>query len=160
MATSKTKAKKASPTIPMGTVMLTGRMAKKPKGKKRKSIPLVRPFLPPETVGPDSRTLFNPLDVKRFFGDKAVSLEPRKHSHYFRSVKDLQEIDIYRVLELFGVTDQALGHAIKKLIVPGMRGGGKTTNKDVQEAIDTLQRWQEMRREDENKSVGFGDAQD
>ena len=75
-------------------------------------------------------------------------IEARKHSHYFRSVAHLQEIDIYRVLELFGVTDQALGHAIKKLVVPGMRGGGKTGRKDIEEAIDTLQRRLEMMDED------------
>lgn len=74
---------------------------------------------------------------------------PRKHAHYFRSVKGLAEIDLYRFFELFGVTDQALGHAIKKLVVPGMRGGGKPARKDIQEAIDTLQRKLEMMDEDE-----------
>jgi hypothetical protein len=77
---------------------------------------------------------------------------PRKHSHYFRDVSHLNEVDVYRVLQLFNVTDQALGHAIKKLLLPGLRGAkamlGQTMDKDVQEAIDTLQRWQEMRRED------------
>jgi len=72
----------------------------------------------------------------------------RKHGHYFRGVAHLQEIDVYRVLELFNVTDQALGHAIKKLVVPGMRGGGKPAIKDIQEAVDTLQRWLQMRGED------------
>lgn len=75
--------------------------------------------------------------------------EPRRHSHYFRSVAGLQEIDVYRVLELFGVTDQALGHAIKKLVVPGMRGGGKTGRKDIEEAVDTLRRRLEMMDEDD-----------
>lgn len=72
----------------------------------------------------------------------------RKHSHYFRSVSHLKEIDIYRLLDLFNVTDQALGHAIKKLVVPGMRGGGKPARKDIEEAIDTLQRRLEMMDED------------
>ena len=71
----------------------------------------------------------------------------RKHAHYHKSVAHLFSVDIYRVLELFGVTDQALGHAIKKLLVAGNRGV-KDMDKDVQEAIDTLQRWQEMRAED------------
>jgi hypothetical protein len=73
---------------------------------------------------------------------------PRKHAHYFRSVEHLSEIDIYRMLDLFGVTDQALGHAIKKLVAPGGRGAGKDFRKDVQEAIDTLQRRLEMLDED------------
>lgn len=71
----------------------------------------------------------------------------RKHAHYHKSVAHLSSVDVYRVLELFSVTDQALGHAIKKLLVAGNRGV-KNIDKDVQEAIDTLQRWQEMRAED------------
>ena len=80
--------------------------------------------------------------------DKAPQLVcERKHAHYHKSVAHLSSVDVYRVLGLFGVTDQALGHAIKKLLVAGNRGV-KNIDKDVQEAIDTLQRWQEMRAED------------
>ena len=77
----------------------------------------------------------------------SVAHQQRKHGHYFKNVKGLDMIDVYRVLELFGVTDQALGHAIKKLLVAGGRGH-KDIDKDIQEAIDTLHRWQEMRVED------------
>ena len=81
--------------------------------------------------------------------DKAPRLVcERKHAHYHKSVAHLSSVDVYRVLGLFGVTDQALGHAIKKLLVAGNRGV-KNIDKDVQEAIDTLQRWQEMRAEDD-----------
>lgn len=69
-----------------------------------------------------------------------------KHGHYKKSVDGLKFVDVYRVLQLFGVTDQALGHAIKKLLVAGGRGV-KDIGQDVQEAIDTLERWQEMQRE-------------
>jgi hypothetical protein len=69
-----------------------------------------------------------------------------KHSHYKKSVEGLRFVDVYRVLQLFGVTDQALGHAIKKLLVAGGRGV-KDIGRDVREAIDTLERWQEMQRE-------------
>lgn len=72
---------------------------------------------------------------------------PRKHPHYFKSVAHLAEVDVYRVLDLFGVTDQALGHAIKKLLVAGGRGV-KDQRKDIQEAVDTLQRRLEMMDED------------
>lgn len=71
----------------------------------------------------------------------------RKHAHYHKSVAHLSSIDVYRVLDLFQVTDQAIGHAIKKLLVAGNRGV-KDKDKDIQEAIDTLQRWQEMWAED------------
>lgn len=72
---------------------------------------------------------------------------PKKHSHYFKDVRHLEEVDVYRVLDLFNVTNQAIGHAAKKLLVAGGRGV-KDIEKDVQEAIDTLTRWQSMRKED------------
>lgn len=71
----------------------------------------------------------------------------RKHNHYFKNVAHLKTVDVYRVLDLFEVTDQALGHAVKKLLVAGGRGA-KDWRKDVQEAIDTLQRRLEMADED------------
>ena len=71
----------------------------------------------------------------------------RKHSHYFKDVSRLDSIDVYRVLQLFGVTDPCLQHAIKKLLVAGGRGH-KDIDSDVSEAIDTLERWVEMREED------------
>jgi hypothetical protein len=70
-----------------------------------------------------------------------------KHSHYKKTVAGLQFVDVYRVLALFGVTDPCLQHAVKKLLVAGGRGS-KDISQDVQEAIDTMQRWQEMRTED------------
>ena len=70
----------------------------------------------------------------------------RRHGHYFRACP-FDEVDVYRVLELFGVTSPAIAHAAKKLLVAGGRGH-KDIGKDIQEAIDTLKRWQEMREED------------
>lgn len=69
--------------------------------------------------------------------------------HYFKDVSNLATVDVYRVLLLFGVTDPCLQHAIKKLLVAGGRGA-KSADKDVGEAIATLQRWVEMREEDAN----------
>lgn len=70
-----------------------------------------------------------------------------KHPHYFKPVAGLQYIDVYRTLQLFAVTDPCLQHAIKKLLVAGGRGA-KDISQDVQEAIDTLERWNAMRKED------------
>lgn len=70
---------------------------------------------------------------------------PRRHSHYFKDVSQINEIDVYRVCELFGVDDPsgATQHAVKKLLCAGQRGA-KDRAKDYQEAIDTLTRRVEM----------------
>lgn len=72
----------------------------------------------------------------------------QKHAHYFKDVAHLDSLDVYRVINLFAVTDPCLQHAVKKLLVAGGRGAGKSIDKDIQEAIDTLVRWQSMREED------------
>lgn len=66
---------------------------------------------------------------------------------YKKSVTGLQTVDVYRVLELFDVKDHAIGHAIKKLLCAGQRGG-KDKYQDVNEAIHSLNRWQDMQAED------------
>ena len=68
----------------------------------------------------------------------------KKHSHYFKDVSNLTEIDVYEVCKLFNIKDSsgATQHAIKKLLLMGGRGGGKSAEKDLQEAIDTLTRLQ------------------
>lgn len=71
-----------------------------------------------------------------------------KHNHYFKKTMHLDAVDVYRVLELFEVTDPCLQHAIKKLLCAGGRGA-KDMEQDVQEAMDTLERYQDMCREDE-----------
>ena len=75
-----------------------------------------------------------------------------KHSHYFKSVAGLDTVDVYRVLDLFGVTDPCIQHAAKKLLVAGGRGH-KDIDKDIQDAIDTLERWKAIRAEDEARAV-------
>jgi len=75
-------------------------------------------------------------------------MKERKHPHYYKDVSNLKEVDVYRVLKLFNVTDPCIQHSIKKLLVAGGRGGGKDISKDIQEAIDTLERWKEIQAED------------
>lgn len=72
----------------------------------------------------------------------------KKHNHYFKDVRTLEFIDVYRVLHLFNVTDPCLQHAVKKLLVAGGRGAGKDIRKDVSEAQDSLARFLEMRDEE------------
>ena len=69
------------------------------------------------------------------------------HDHYFKDGSSLQRVDVYRVLRLFEVTDPCIQHAVKKLLVAGGRGS-KGVDKDIQEAIDSLVRWQVMREDD------------
>lgn len=87
----------------------------------------------------------------------------RKHSHYFKDVSKLGEIDVYRVCALFQINDPsgATQHALKKILLPGLRGG-KCTRQDMQEAIDTLTRRIQMLDEDAGcneasiMAAGFG----
>ena len=76
-------------------------------------------------------------------------MSEQKHNHYFKDVSNLKFIDVYRVLDLFGVSNPCLQHAIKKLLCAGQRGA-KDKKQDVQEAIASLLRYLEMQTEDEN----------
>lgn len=88
------------------------------------------------------------LYAKFFFATPVQDFkEVPKHSHYHKDVSHLKTIDVYRVMELWDVTSPSIQHALKKLLVPGGRGAGKDMAKDIQEAIDSLIRWQEMQVE-------------
>lgn len=76
-----------------------------------------------------------------------VTIDELKHRVYKKDVSHLDYIDVYRVLELFNVQSHAVGHAIKKLLCSGGRGA-KDEAQDIQEAIDSLIRYQEMKNED------------
>lgn len=72
----------------------------------------------------------------------------RKHSHYHKDVAHLKSIDVYRVLQLFNVTDPCVQHAVKKLLVAGGRGAGKDIERDLREAVDSINRALQMIAED------------
>lgn len=72
----------------------------------------------------------------------------RKHNHYFKNVRHLNDLDVYRVLKLFNVTDPCIAHAVKKLLVAGGRGAGKDIRQDLREAADSVERCLEMIEED------------
>ena len=74
-----------------------------------------------------------------------------KYKHYYKDVRHLDAVDVYRVLELFNVTDPCIQHAVKKLLCAGNRGA-KDKERDVEEAIDTLVRYLDMRVEEELKN--------
>ena len=75
-----------------------------------------------------------------------------RYPHYYRDVSHLTHVDIYRLLDLFEVTDSAASHAIKKLIAAGRRGA-KDALTDLNEARDTIARRIEMLHEDAAKET-------
>ena len=80
-------------------------------------------------------------DVARSIEEARV--EERKHSHYFKDVSGVDQIDVYAVLRLFEVTDPCLQHIVKKALCAGKRGA-KDWAKDVQEIADTAARLIEL----------------
>ncbi|NLY14578.1 MAG: hypothetical protein GXZ10_13305 [Gammaproteobacteria bacterium] len=80
------------------------------------------------------------------------------YEKYFKDVSGYDVIDVYRTHRIFGLNDEVLCHASKKLLLSGVRTGGKTLEQDVKEARDTLTRWLEMLAEDlcnEQESDGW-----
>lgn len=63
------------------------------------------------------------------------------YPHYYVDVTDYRWLDVYEVLHLFGCTRPCLQHAAKKIMLQGNRQH-KDMEKDIQEAITTLQREQ------------------
>lgn len=75
----------------------------------------------------------------------------QKHSHYKKDVSHLNMIDIYRVTEMFK-PHSCGAHIAKKALCSGQRGH-KDLLTDIQDIIDTAERWKEMLIEDEKLSV-------
>lgn len=69
--------------------------------------------------------------------------QDRKHSHYYKDVSKLDVIDVYRIIDLYDITDPCDQHALKKILCPGERGH-KDIIQDTQDVIDTMQRKLEM----------------
>lgn len=73
----------------------------------------------------------------------------KEHSHYFKDVSHLKQLDVYRVLSLFGVVNPCVQHAVKKLLCAGERGA-KNYERDLREAVDSINRALQMIAEDCN----------
>ena len=72
------------------------------------------------------------------------SANQRMYPKYFKSVVNDTHIDVYRVHQLFNLSNEMLCHASKKLLLAGERTGEKSLRKDVIEARDTLNRYLEL----------------
>lgn len=75
-----------------------------------------------------------------------------KHSHYYKDVKHLDVIDVYRVIALWEVQDPCLQHLIKKALCAGGRGH-KDKLKDLQDIVDSAQRALDMHIEDTSERI-------
>lgn len=72
-----------------------------------------------------------------------------KYPKYYKDVSHLREVDVYMVHQLFNIEDPsgAIQHASKKLLLSGVRTGGKSKYDDIREARDTLNRWLEINKQ-------------
>jgi len=90
-----------------------------------------------------SEPLFEVYNSQKDLKPESTTLA-EKYPKYWKHLPDeWAAVDVYRVCQLFPVDDASgrINHARKKLLVPGVRTGGKSMQKDIQEAIDTLQSW-------------------
>jgi hypothetical protein len=70
-----------------------------------------------------------------------------KYPKYYKDIPaGVDSLDIYAVCLMFNVNDAALSHALKKIMLPGVRTGNKTRRDDIKEARDTLNRWLELHK--------------
>ena len=75
-----------------------------------------------------------------------VARQEEKHSHYKKDVSHLSVIDPYRIADLYNLHPCA-DHIMKKSLCAGNRGH-KDTLRDIQDIIDTAERWKQMIKED------------
>lgn len=71
-----------------------------------------------------------------------------KYPKYYKWVGDMTSVDVYAVHKLFDIQDPSgcIQHASKKLLLSGVRTGGKSFYDDIKEARDTLNRWLELHK--------------
>lgn len=65
----------------------------------------------------------------------------------YRGIK----LDPYRIFDLYGITHPCQQHSLKKILRAGK--SHKSLKQDIQESIDTLERWKQMISEDEENNI-------
>lgn len=110
---------------------------------KRHTQPEALPFVDDEPTTEDF--IFNPS-----ISDQYAEIEKvrQKHSHYKKDISHLDVLDIYRIDELFN-PHPCGSHIAKKALCSGHRGH-KDLLTDIQDIIDTAERWKQMLIEDGN----------
>lgn len=81
--------------------------------------------------------------VEKTKRDSRSSSVSQLYPKYYKDVSKLTEVDVYAIHQLFDIQDPsgAIQHASKKLLLSGVRTGGKSKREDIKEARDTLTRW-------------------
>lgn len=71
-----------------------------------------------------------------------VTEESQDPNPYTRTIPTYPDgtSDIYCVLKGYEVTCPAIAHAVKKLLAPGCRSGGKSYIQDLEEAMQSIQK--------------------
>ena len=80
---------------------------------------------------------------------EAEGITPKRYNKRINGVK----CDPYRILDIYGITHPAHQHAVKKLLRAG-HDPHQTIDEDIQEVIDALLRFQEMRQEERDGLIG------
>lgn len=65
--------------------------------------------------------------------------QPAPHPNRYARTINGATVDVYDILRAFNVTCPATQHAIKKLLMPGQRGG-KSVTQDLREALASVHR--------------------
>ncbi len=109
--------------------------------------------LPEETLTPEQEADAHKEQGLMTLEERELPAREHQYSPYFKDVRHIDTLDVYRVLDLFEVEKHGhpISHAAKKLLLSGVRTGGKDVEADIREAIDSLMRWLEMREEDNGK---------
>ena len=83
-----------------------------------------------------------PNDPDHFPDDGNMIDMVKRYPKYYKDVRKLSAIDVYAVHELFDINDPSgcIQHASKKLLLCGVRTGGKDVATEIKEARDTLTR--------------------
>lgn len=97
-----------------------------------------------------------PEGDRRTGEERRTPVNAKEFNHYFKDVRHLDYVDVYRVCELFGIADPCLQHALKKLLCTGNRGvkaSVATPERDIKEVIASCTRWLEMQQENSDKPL-------
>ena len=91
-----------------------------------------------EQCGPTA-TKLTLQQFREVFGGNATTTSDITKNKYQREIKHGVFVDVYDVLQAWGVINPALQHLIKKALQPGERGH-KTKAQDMQDIIDSAVR--------------------